>query len=213
MLLVFSHYVWLLGTAGTAAHQPPLSSTISQSFLRFMSIESVMPSNHLILCHPLLFLPSVFPSIRVFCDEFHIRWSKCWHFSFSNSPSNECPGFISLSIVWFDLLYADKTATSSCRLTAPQVSSVSEMSPSILQHSHISFRQEPDWSCLGHMPTTEPISVARGLDPLMIGQPVSYADLCGRGRAVIDNPTMPTWPWRSSPEEPNKGPWEGMLGI
>ena len=155
-----------------------------------------MPSNHLILCCPLLLPPSIFPSIRVFSNELalRMRWPKYWSFSFSISPSNGYSGRISFRMDWFDLLYADKTATSSCRLTAPQVSSVSEMSPSILQHSHISFRQEPDWSCLGHMPTTEPISVARGLDPLMIGQPVSYADLCGRGRAVIDNPTMPTWP-------------------
>ena len=73
--------------------------------------------------------------------------------------------------------YADKIATSRCRLTASQVNSVSENSTSLLQHSHINLREESDWSCFGHMPTTEPISVARGLDPL-IGQPVSHADPC-----------------------------------
>ena len=122
-------------------HVSPLCPPLSPSLLRFISIESVMPSNHLILCHPLLLFPSVFPSIRVFSDEFRIRWSKYWSFSFSSSPSNECPGFISFRIVWFDLLYADKTATSSCRLTASQVSRVSEKSTSVLQHSHISIRQ------------------------------------------------------------------------
>ena len=71
-----------------------------------MSIESVMPSNHLILCRPLLFLPSIFPSIRVFSNEsaLHIRWPKCWSFSFSISPSNEHPGLISFRMDWLDLL-------------------------------------------------------------------------------------------------------------
>ena len=74
----------------TAAHQTSLSITNSQSLPKLMSIESVMPSNHLILCHPLLFLPSIFPSIRVFSNEsvLHIRWPKYWSFSFSISPSN-----------------------------------------------------------------------------------------------------------------------------
>ena len=93
----------LFATPWTAAHQTPLSCTISRSLLKFMSIQSVMLSNHLILCHPLLLLPSIFPSIRVF-SAFHIRWSKYWSFSFSNSPSNEYSGLISLRIDWFDLL-------------------------------------------------------------------------------------------------------------
>ena len=78
-----------------AAHQASLSITNSQSLLKLMSIESVMPSNHLILCHPLL-LPSIFPSIRVFSNEsaLHIRWLTYWSFSFSISPSNECSGLI-----------------------------------------------------------------------------------------------------------------------
>ena len=77
-------------------------------FLKFMSIESVMPSNHLILCHPLLFLPSIFPSIRVFSNELAlcIRWPKYWSFSFSISPSNEYSGLIFFRIDWFDLLPA-----------------------------------------------------------------------------------------------------------
>ena len=91
-------------TPWTAAHQASLSITNSQSLLKFMSIESVMPSNHLILCCPLL-LPSVFPSIRVLSNEsvFHIRWSKYWSFSFSISPSNEYSGLISLRMNWLDL--------------------------------------------------------------------------------------------------------------
>ena len=85
-------------TPWTVACQAPLSITISWSLLKLMSIESVMPSNHLILCRPLLLLPSIFPSIRVFCSEsvLHIRWSKYWSFSFSISSSNEYSGLIPL---------------------------------------------------------------------------------------------------------------------
>ena len=93
-------------TPWTAARQASLSSTFSQSLLKLMSIESVMPSNHLILCQPLLLLPSIFPSIRVFCNEsaVHIRWPKYWSFSFSISPSNEYSVLISSRIDWFGLL-------------------------------------------------------------------------------------------------------------
>ena len=85
-------------TPRTAARQASLSITNSQSLLKLISIESVMPSNHLILCHPLLLPPSILPSIRVFSSEsvLHIRWPKYWSFSFSISPSNEHPGLISL---------------------------------------------------------------------------------------------------------------------
>ena len=85
--------------------------TISWSLLKFMSIESVMPSNHLILCRPLLLLPSVFPNIRVFSSEsvLHIRWSKYWSFSFSISPSNEYSGLISFRMDWFDLFAIEGT--------------------------------------------------------------------------------------------------------
>ena len=90
-------------TLWTAARQAYLSFTISQSLLKLMSIESVMPSNHLILCHPLLLLPSIFPSIRAFSNEsvLRIRWPKYW--SFSIRPSNEYSGLISFRIDWFDL--------------------------------------------------------------------------------------------------------------
>ena len=98
--------VQLFATTWTAAHQASLSITNSWSLLKLMSIELVMPSNHLILCRPLLLLPSIFPSIRVFSNEsvLRIRWAKYWRFSFSISPSNEYSGLISLQMDWFDLL-------------------------------------------------------------------------------------------------------------
>ena len=94
--------------------QASLSFTISQSLLKLMPIESVMPSNHLILCHPLLLLPSIFPSIRVFSNEsaLHIRWPKYWSFSFSISPSKEYSGLIFFRIDWFDLLVVQGTLKS-----------------------------------------------------------------------------------------------------
>ena len=97
-------HVWLFTTPWTTAHQGPLSFTVSQSLLRFMPSESVMLSNHLILCYPLLLL-SMFPSIRVFSSEstLRIRWPKYWSFGFSISPSNGYSGLISFRIDWFDL--------------------------------------------------------------------------------------------------------------
>ena len=93
-------------TPGTTIHQASLSITNSQSLLKLMSIESVMPSNRLILFRPLLLLPSIFPSIRVFSNELalYIRWPKYWSLSFSISPSNKYSGLISFRIDWFDLL-------------------------------------------------------------------------------------------------------------
>ena len=103
--------VQLFTTPWTGAHQASLSITNSQSLLKPMSIEMVMPSNHLIFCHPLLLLSSVFPSIRVFSNEsvLHIRWPKDWSFSFNISPSNEHPGLISLRMDWLDLLAVQGT--------------------------------------------------------------------------------------------------------
>ena len=99
-------HVQLFATPWTAARQASLSITNSGSLLKLMSIELVMPSNDLILCHPLLLLPSIFPSIRVFSNQsdLHIRWPKYWSFSFSISPSNEYSGLISFRTDWFDLL-------------------------------------------------------------------------------------------------------------
>ena len=101
-------------TPWTAARQASLTFTNSRSLLKLMSIESVMPSNHLILCCPLLLLPSIFSSIRVFSNEsvLHIRWPKDWVFSFSISPSNEYPGLISFRMGWLDLLAVQGTLRS-----------------------------------------------------------------------------------------------------
>ena len=103
--------VQLFATPWTAAHQASLSFTISQSLLKLMFIESVMPSNPLILCCLLFLLPSIFPSISVFSSElaFCIRWPKYWNFSFSISPSNEYSGLISFWVDWFDLLAVQRT--------------------------------------------------------------------------------------------------------
>ena len=107
-------HVQLFVTPWTAAHQASLSFTISWSLFKLMSIESVMPSNHLILCYLLLLLPSIFPSNRVFSKEpaLHIRWPKYWSFHFSISSSNEYSGLISFRIDWFDLLAVQGTLKS-----------------------------------------------------------------------------------------------------
>ena len=106
--------VWLFATPWTATHHASLSITNSQSLLKLMSIESVMPSNYFILCHPLLLLPSIFPSIRVFSNEstLCIRWPKYWSFSFNISPSNACSGVISFRMDWLDLLAVQGTFKS-----------------------------------------------------------------------------------------------------
>ena len=113
-------------TPWTAACQASLSITNSWSLFKFTSIESVMPSNHLILCHPLLLPPSIFPSIRVFTNVsvLHIRWPKYWSFSFSISPSNEYPGWISFRMDWLDLLAVQGTLKSILQ----QLSSVQSLS-------------------------------------------------------------------------------------
>ena len=102
-------HVQLFATPWTAVRQAFLS--ISRSLLKLMSIELVMPSNHIILCHPLLLLPSIFPSIKVFSNEtvIHTRWPKYWSFSFSMSPSNDYSASISFSIDWFNLLAVQGT--------------------------------------------------------------------------------------------------------
>ena len=115
MLLLFSHSVMSGTFPWTATCQASLSFTISQNLLKLLSIELVMPSNHLVLCHLLLLPPSIFPSIRVFSNEsvLHIRWPKDWSFSFSTSPSNEYSGFISFRIDWLDLLAIQGTLKES----------------------------------------------------------------------------------------------------
>ena len=111
--------VRLFATPWTAACQVSLSITNSWSLLKLMSIEAVMPSNHLILCHPLLLPPSIFPSIRVFSNEsvLPIRWPKYWSFSFNISPSNEHLGLISFRMDWLDLLAVQGTLKSLLHTT------------------------------------------------------------------------------------------------
>ena len=110
-------HVQLFASPWSAAHQASLSITNSQSLLKLLSIESVMPSKHLILCHPLLLLTSIFPSIGVLSNEsvLQIRWPKYWSFSFSISPSNEYSGLISFRMDWLDLLAVQGTLKSLLR--------------------------------------------------------------------------------------------------
>ena len=121
-----------------AAGQASLSITNSQSLLKLMPIESVMPSKHLILCHPLLLLPSIFPSIRVFSNEsaLHIRWPKYWSFSFSISPSNEHSELISFRMNWLDLLAIQGTLKSLLQHHSLQASILLHSAFFIVQLSH-----------------------------------------------------------------------------
>ena len=111
-------------TPRTAAHQASLSITNSRSLLKLMSVESMMPSNLLIFCRPLLLPPSVFPNIRVFPNEsvLHIRWPKYWSSNFSISPSSECSGLISFRIDWFDFLATQRTLKSLLQHHSSKVS-------------------------------------------------------------------------------------------
>ena len=147
----FSHYsfavvqslshVQLFATPWTAACQASLSFTISQSLLKLMSIWSMMPSNHLILCRPLLLLPSIFPRIRVFTNESVLRiiWPKYWTFSFNIHPSHEYSGLISFRMDWLDLLAIQGTLKSLLWYHSPKASVLwsSLAQPFLLSSSHI----------------------------------------------------------------------------
>ena len=130
--------VQLFATPWTAAHQASLSIINSQSLLKLMSIELVIPSNHLILCHPLLLLPSIFPKIRVFSNEsaLHIRWPNYWSFRFSISPSNEYSGLISFRMYWLDLLAVQGTLKSLLQHHSSKASIVWCSAFFIVQLSH-----------------------------------------------------------------------------
>ena len=129
-------HVPLSVTPWTAEHQVSLSFTISKSLLKLMSTELVMPSNHLILCHPLLLPPLNFPSIRVFSNEsvLHIRWTKYWSFIFSISPSNEYSGLLSFRMDWLDLLTVQESSPTS------QFKSIN--------YSVLSFLYSPTLTCI-----------------------------------------------------------------
>ena len=133
----FNH-VHLFVIPWTAAHQASLSITNSRSLLKLMSIESVMPSNHLILCHPLLLLPSILPSIRVFSNEsvLCIRWPKYWSFSLSIRPSNEYSGLISFRMDRFDLLAVQGTLKSLLQHHSSKASILQHSAFFIVQLSH-----------------------------------------------------------------------------
>ena len=130
-------HVWLFATPWTVARQASLSIANSWSLLRLMSIESVMPSNHLILYHPLL-LPSIFPTIRVFSNEsvLHIRWPKYWSFSFSISSSNKYSGLISFRMDWLDLLAVQGTLKSILQHHSSKASILQCSAFFIVQLSH-----------------------------------------------------------------------------
>ena len=131
--------LWLFVTPWTAWHQASLSFSISLSLLKLMSIESMMPPNHLILCHPLLLLPTIFPSIRVFSSEsaLHIRWPKYW--SFIISPSSEYPGLIFFRIDWFDLLAVQGTLKSLLQYHNSKASILWHLAFFIIQLSHLTW--------------------------------------------------------------------------
>ena len=131
--------VWLFVTPWTAARQASLSITNSWSPPKPMSIESLMPSNHLILCYPLLLLPSIFPGIRVFSNEsaLLIWWSKYWSFSFNISPSNEHPGLISFRMDWLDLLAVQGTLKSLLQHHSAKASILQCSAFFIVQLSHL----------------------------------------------------------------------------
>ena len=134
-------HVRFFATPWTTAHRASLSTTNSWSLLKLMSVESVMPSNHLILCYPLL-PPSIFPSTRVFSTEsvLLIRWSKYWSFSFSISPSNEHPGLVSFRMNWLDLLAVQGTLKSS---STPQFKSINSLVLSLLHSPTLTSIHDP----------------------------------------------------------------------
>ena len=131
-------HVRLFVTPWTAARQASLSIANSRSLLKLISVESVMPSNHLILCHPLLLLPSIPASIRVFSNEsaLHMRWPKYWSFSFSISPSNEYSGLISFRMDWLDLLAVQGTLKSLLQHHSSKASILQRSAFFIVQLSH-----------------------------------------------------------------------------
>ena len=145
----FSHSVRLFATPWIAVHQASLSITNSQSSLRFTSIESVIPSSHLILCRPLLLLPPILPSIRVFSNDstLRMRWPKYWSFSFSIIPSKEIPGLISFKMDWLDLLAVQGTLKSLLQHHSSKVSILRCSAFFTVQqsnsHTHIRPQEKP----------------------------------------------------------------------
>ena len=152
LLFNLGSYVWLFATPWTVAHQASLSFTISWSLLILMSIKTVMPSNHLLLCSPLLLLHSIFPSIRVFSSEsaLCIRWPEFWSFSFSISPSNEYSGLISFRIDWFVLLAAQGTLKSHLQHHSLKASILQCSAFFMVQLSHLYMTTRKTMNMLSH---------------------------------------------------------------
>ena len=152
LLFNLGSYVWLFATPWTVAHQASLSFTISWSLLILMSIKTVMPSNHLILCSPLLLLHSICPSIRVFSSEsaLCIRWPEFWSFSFSISPSNEYSGLISFRIDWFVLLAAQGTLKSHLQHHSLKASILQCSAFFMVQLSHLYMTTRKTMNMLSH---------------------------------------------------------------
>ena len=144
-------HIWFFVTPWTAAHRASLSFTISPSLLKLMSIQSVMPSKHLMFYCPLLLLPSVFPNIRVFSIEsaFHIRWPKFWSFSFSISPCNEYSGLISFRTDWFDPLAVQGTLKSLLQHHSSKASILWSSAFFIVQLSHSYIAKVQPWLIQG----------------------------------------------------------------
>ena len=143
-------HIQLFATSWTAAHQPSLSITNSWSLFKLMSIKLVMLSNHLILCHPLLLLPSIFPSIRVFSNGpvLHLRWPKYWSFGFSISPSNEYSGLISFRMDWLDLPAVQGTLKSLLQHHSSKASILWLSTFFVVQLSHSGKKHNFDWTVL-----------------------------------------------------------------
>ena len=174
----FISHVQLFGTPRTAACQASQSITTSRGLLKLMSVELVMPSNHLILCHPLLLLPSIFPSIRVFSSEsvLYIRWPKYWSFSFSVSPSSEYSGLISFRMDWLDLLAVQGTFKSLLQHHSAKASILQRSAFFIVQLSH------------PYMTTGKTIA---WFNPVELGMTVISVSSgkVGRGDESLDTPT------------------------
>ena len=158
-------HVQLFATPWAATHQASLSFTISRSLLKFMSFKSVMPSNHLNLCHPLLLLPSIFPSLRVFSNELvlHIRWPKYWNFSFNISLLNEYSGLTSFRMDWLDLLAVQGTLKGLLQYHSSKASILWHSVFFIVQLSH------------PHMTTGKTIALTR---QTFVGKVMSLLFIC-----------------------------------
>ena len=195
----------LSATPWTAACQASLSITNSWSLLKLMSIESVRPSNHLILCRPLLLLPSIFPNIRVFSNEslLCIRWPKYWSFSFNISPSNEHLGLISFRIDWLDLLAVQGTLKSLLQHHSSKSSILQRSAFFMLQLSHPYMTTGCDyWRRHSVSPLSQPNSPHFGL--CLLGKAASCLELVTEGLGLPqDSPAEPS-PGRAELGSPTK---------